>query len=113
MRRSSYPSVIHLFLAGLGRRIHAALVSFFCGCGAVDAQLGRSLLVERTIHMVLENVPVVMFVAPLAIATFVSDIPNTAERYLTWLLFTTVGLQGIGAGTMPVIFPEVGGAISA
>lgn len=64
--------------------------------------------VERFIRLVLENVPTVMFVAALLIATFLSDIPGAPERYLTWLLFLTVGIQGLWSGTTHVMFPEVG-----
>jgi len=65
-------------------------------------------LVERSIRLVLENVPIVMFVAALTIATFISDIPVVAERYLAWLLLLAVGVQGLWAGATHVFFPEVG-----
>jgi hypothetical protein len=65
-------------------------------------------LVERSIRLVLENVPIVMFVAALIVATFISDMPVMAERYLAWLLLLAVGVQGLWAGATHVFFPDVG-----
>lgn len=64
--------------------------------------------VERVLRLVLENVPIVMFLAALVIATFFSGIPEVADRYLTWLLFLAVGVQAIWAGATHVVFPEAG-----
>lgn len=63
---------------------------------------------ERAIRLVLENVPVAMVVMALTGAGFFSDIPSVAERYLAWLLFLAVGIQGIWAGVTHVFFPETG-----
>ncbi|MBH1974315.1 MAG: hypothetical protein I8H94_04470 [Rhodobacteraceae bacterium] len=64
--------------------------------------------IEKAIRATLENVPAVMFVAALIIATFFSSNPGMADRYLTWLLFLAVGVQGLWAGTTHVFFPKVG-----
>lgn len=64
--------------------------------------------VERAIRLVLENVPTVMFVAALVMASFFSGIEPVAERYLAWLLLLAVGVQAICAGTTHVLFPETG-----
>ena len=63
---------------------------------------------ERIIRLALENVPTIMFAVALFVATFLSSIPGTAERYLTWLLFLSAGVQGLWAGTTHVVFPKVG-----
>ena len=63
---------------------------------------------ERAIRLTLENVPAVMFVTALVVASFVSDISSVAERYLSWLLLLAVGVQGIWAGVTHVFFPETG-----
>lgn len=64
--------------------------------------------VERSIRLILENIPTLMFAAALVMATFVSGIEGIADRYLAWFLLLTVGIQGIWAGTVHVVFPEVG-----
>ncbi len=64
--------------------------------------------IERIIRLTLENVPAVMFAAALIGATLISDIPGAAERYLSWFLLMTVGLQGLWAGATHVFFPETG-----
>ena len=65
-------------------------------------------LIERAIRLTLENVPVVMFALAMVMATFFSDMPGIAERYLAWLLLLTVGVQGLWAGATHVFFPETG-----
>jgi len=65
-------------------------------------------LIERAIRFVLENFPATMFICALAIATLLPGRPPTAERYLSWLLLMTVGLQGLWGGITHVVFPQTG-----
>ena len=64
-------------------------------------------MIADAIKLVVSNVPLIMFVAALLIATVVRRPQPTAERYLAWLLLLSVGLDGIWAGLFHIFFPGV------
>ncbi|MCV3739439.1 hypothetical protein OCK02_25185 [Rhizobium sp. TRM96647] len=61
------------------------------------------------IRLVLTNMPTILFVAALAIATFRRDGPP-ARRYLSWLLLLSVGAEMIWGGFFHVFLPQVAAA---
>lgn len=61
------------------------------------------------IRLVLTNMPAILFVAALAIATLRRDGPP-ARRYLSWLLLLSVGAEMIWGGFFHVFLPQVAAA---
>jgi hypothetical protein len=66
-------------------------------------------MIADTIRLILSNIPLILFVLALVIATLRRH-PAAAERYLAWLLLLSVGLGGIWAGVFHIFFPEVAAA---
>lgn len=64
-------------------------------------------MIADAIKLVLSNVPLIMFVAAMLIATLVRRPAPVAERYLAWLLLLSVGIDGIWAGVFHIFFPGV------
>ena len=64
-------------------------------------------MIADAIRLVLSNVPLIMFIAALLIAYFAKRPQSTAERYLSWLLLLSVGIDGIWAGIFHVFFPAI------
>ncbi|NVP54878.1 DUF6790 family protein [Mycoplana rhizolycopersici] len=58
------------------------------------------------IRLILTNLPIVLFVAAMGIAFFLKVGP-TAERYLSWLLLLSVGVEMIWGGFFHVFLPQV------
>ncbi len=66
-------------------------------------------MIADTISLVLTNVPLILVLLALVIATLRRN-PAPAERYLAWILLVSVGLQGIWAGVFHIFFPEMAAA---
>jgi uncharacterized membrane protein len=65
-------------------------------------------MIETAIRLVLTNIPVLLFVAALVFAwRSPKRDPSAAEHYLNWLLFLSIGLQGLWAGFFHVLAPHV------
>lgn len=64
-------------------------------------------MIADAIKFVLSNVPLIMFVAAMLVATVVRHPQPVAERYLAWLLLLSVGVDGIWAGIFHIFFPGV------
>lgn len=62
-------------------------------------------MIADFIAMFIKNLPTVFFILALVIASMSRDIPQAAERYLSWVL-VSVGLEGLWAGLTHVLFPE-------
>jgi hypothetical protein len=57
--------------------------------------------------LVLSNIPTIMFVTALVIASLPGRSGRSAERYFAWLLLLAVGVDGIWAGIFHIFFPSV------
>ena len=64
-------------------------------------------MIADAIKLVVSNVPLIMFVVAILVATIVRRPQPTAERYLAWLLLFSVGIDGIWAGIFHIFFPGV------
>ena len=64
-------------------------------------------MIAETISFLLRNLPAVLFVVALAVATICRGHDSTAERFLSWMLLLPIGLTGIWAGTFHVFFPTL------
>jgi hypothetical protein len=62
-------------------------------------------MIADTIATIIKNVPTVVFVLALVGATLHRSIPQSAERYLSWILLS-MGVEGLWAGLTHVLFPE-------
>lgn len=58
------------------------------------------------IRLVLTNMPIILFVAALAIAWFRRD-GHPAHRFLSWLLLLSVGAEMIWGGFFHVFLPQM------
>jgi hypothetical protein len=58
------------------------------------------------ITFVLTNLAAFLFAAALIIAALYGRNPNTAERYLSWLLLLSVGVETLWAGSFHVFFAQ-------
>jgi hypothetical protein len=68
---------------------------------------GTHPIIADAIKLVVSNVPLIMFVAAMLIATIVRRPAAIAERYLAWLLLLSVGIDGIWAGIFHIFFPGI------
>ena len=64
-------------------------------------------MIADAIKLVVSNVPLIMFVTAILVATIVRRPAPVAERYLAWLLLLSVGIDGIWAGIFHIFFPGV------
>ena len=64
----------------------------------------------ETIGFVLRNLPAVLLVVALVIATVCRRHGHTAERYLSWILLLPIGVTGLWAGIAHVFFPAIAAA---
>lgn len=62
-------------------------------------------MIANVIKLLIENLPTVFFVLALVIAAVTRSIPQTAERFLSWVLLSC-GLEALWAGASHVLFPE-------
>jgi uncharacterized membrane protein len=61
-------------------------------------------MIANAIALFIENLPTAFFILALLAASFTRTIPQTAERWLSWILLS-VGAEGLWAGTTHVFFP--------
>lgn len=62
--------------------------------------------IASLIEFIIKNFPSILFVSALAIASMRATPPNAAERYLSWLLLLSVGVDMLWAGTFHILFPQ-------
>lgn len=67
-------------------------------------------MVAESIRFVLTNVPLIMFVAAIAIASVTRSPASASQRYLSWLLLLAVGVDSLWAGIFHVFFPQIASA---
>jgi hypothetical protein len=64
------------------------------------------MILAAVIEFTLTNLPSILFVAALVIATVRRQPQSGAERYLTWLLLLAVGVENVWAGVFHIAFPH-------
>jgi hypothetical protein len=67
-------------------------------------------MIATIITLILSNIPVVMFVAAIVIASLVKHPASAPERYFNWLLLLSVGVEALWGGLFHVFFPEMASA---
>jgi hypothetical protein len=67
-------------------------------------------MIADFIKLLLSNIPAVMFVAAIVVATLVRRPAYTPERYFSWLLLLSVGVESLWGGLFHVFFPELASA---
>src|SRR5262245_58619003 len=67
-------------------------------------------MIAANIAFLLRNLPAVLFVLALVMATLRSGHGNTAERFLSWILLLPIGITGLWAGTFHIFFPAIAAA---
>jgi hypothetical protein len=67
-------------------------------------------MIAESIRFVLRNLPAVLFVIALAVATMRHRHGPAAERFLSWVLLLPIGVTGLWAGISHVFFPAVSAA---
>lgn len=67
-------------------------------------------VIAEAIGFLLRNLPAVLFVLALILATVRRGHGNTAERYLSWILLLPIGMTGLWAGIAHVFFPATAAA---
>jgi hypothetical protein len=67
-------------------------------------------MIAKSIGFTLRNLPAVLFVIALLVATARQYPTLKAERYLAWLLFLPIGVTGLWAGVFHVFFPTTAAA---
>lgn len=67
-------------------------------------------MIADAIRFVLTNAPLLLFLLALIAASLRRQDGPAAERYLSWILLLSVGLQGIWAGITHVFLPQTAAA---
>lgn len=67
-------------------------------------------MISESIEFVLKNLPAIMFLLALVIATLDKAEPNLPLRYLNWLLLLSIGVVSIWAGIFHIFFPGLASA---
>lgn len=67
-------------------------------------------MIAQAISLVLSNIPVVMFVAAILVAVLTKRPSFAPERFFSWLLLLSVGVEALWGGLFHVFFPEMGSA---
>lgn len=62
-------------------------------------------MIADTIRFLLSNLPAVLLVIALVVATSRSGHGSAAERFLSWILLLPIGVTGLWAGVFHVLFP--------
>jgi hypothetical protein len=62
-------------------------------------------MVAHVIGFVLQNLPALLFIVALLVATAQRHRGAAAERFLSWILLLPIGITGLWAGTFHVFFP--------
>lgn len=64
-------------------------------------------MIADLIRFVLQNLPVLLFIAALIAAAGWPRHGSAAERFLSWILLLPIGVSGLWAGFFHVFFPFV------
>jgi len=67
-------------------------------------------VIPEVIGSLLRNLPAVLFVIALIIATAHRREGGAAERYLSWILLLPIGVTGLWAGVAHIFFPATAAA---
>lgn len=67
-------------------------------------------MIAQAIALVLSNIPIVMFVAAILIAVLTKRPRFAPERFFSWLLLLSVGVEALWGGLFHVFFPEMASA---
>ena len=67
-------------------------------------------MIAETITVFLSNIPVVMFIAAVLVALLTKRPASAPERYFSWLLLLSVGVEALWGGLFHVFFPEMASA---
>lgn len=67
-------------------------------------------MIAETIGFLLRNLPAVLLVIALVVATLRRRRGAAAERYLSWILLLPIGVTGLWAGIAHVFFPATAAA---
>lgn len=67
-------------------------------------------MIAAAIRFLMTHLPIILAVLALLFATFTRGIPGTAERYLSWLLLLSLGVEAIWGGAFHVFFPSTAAA---
>lgn len=67
-------------------------------------------MIADAIRLVLTNVPLLLFLLAILAAGLRRQDGPAAERYLSWILLLSVGLQGIWAGIAHIFQPQTAAA---
>lgn len=67
-------------------------------------------MIAEAIGFALRNLPAVLLVLALVMASLRSSPQPAAERYLAWLLLLPIGVTGLWAGISHVVFPATAAA---
>ncbi len=70
-------------------------------------------MIAEPIGFQVRNLPAVLFVIALVVATIRRGQDSRAERFLSWMLLLPIGLTGIWAGTFHVFFRPLPPNLSA
>jgi hypothetical protein len=61
----------------------------------------------NVMRLLITNLPLLLLISAFVAASWSKSIPNTAERYLAWLLLLPVGGEMLWAGFFHVFFPAM------
>ncbi|WP_449394837.1 DUF6790 family protein [Devosia riboflavina] len=67
-------------------------------------------MIAQAITFFLSNIPLVMFIAAILIAALTKHPTFAPERYFSWLLLLSVGVEALWGGLFHVFFPEMASA---
>ncbi len=67
-------------------------------------------MIADLIRLILENMPLILFVAAIAAALLLRHPGGLATRLLAWLLFLSVGVEAVWGGVFHVFFPRTAAA---
>ena len=68
-------------------------------------------MIAHSIAFLLRNLPAVLFVVALLIAAARHNHGSAAERFLSWLLLLPIGVTGLWAGILHLLFPHTAAAL--
>lgn len=67
-------------------------------------------MIADAITLVLSNVPVLMLVLAIAVAAVTKRPASVPQRYFSWLLLLSIGLESLWGGLFHVFFPDLASA---
>jgi hypothetical protein len=68
-------------------------------------------MIAYAIRFVLQNLPALLLVVALMMATARRGHGSAAERFLSWILLLPIGVTGLWAGAFHVFFPATAAAL--